>query len=72
MRQIQISDSIRRYRSENNITQTDFGALFGVTAQTVSKWEREVCCPDISLLSDLADTMGISISELLYGSAAKE
>lgn len=54
------------------MSQAEFGAFFGVSAQAVSKWERSIACPDLSLLADLAEKMDMSVTELLYGSAGKE
>ncbi|MBO5510174.1 MAG: helix-turn-helix transcriptional regulator, partial [Clostridia bacterium] len=31
----------------------------------VSKWEREISCPDITLLPDIARVLGVSIAYLL-------
>lgn len=39
----------------------------GVTDKAVSKWERGLCCPDISLLSKLSNILGVTTSELLNG-----
>ncbi len=47
------------------LTQSDLASAVGVTAQAVSKWERGSSCPDISILDEIADTLGISLSELL-------
>ena len=51
---ITIADKIKAYRSENNLTQKDFGKLIGVSAQAVCKWEQNIGCPDIILLPHLA------------------
>ena len=47
------------------MSQTSFGELFGVSAQAVSKWEREISCPDITLLPEIARVLGVSIAYLL-------
>ena len=65
MNTLRISASIRSYRQENSMSQTSFGELFGVSAQAVSKWERELSCPDITLLPILAKVLGVSIADLL-------
>ena len=62
---LRISASIRSYRRENSMSQTSFGELFGVSAQAGSKWEREISCPDITLLPELARVLGVSIAYLL-------
>jgi len=37
----------------------------GVSAQAVSKWENDVSCPDISILPNLAEVLGVTTDELL-------
>ena len=61
---IVISQKIRDYRREKNISQTEFGELFGVTAQSVSKWERGISYPDIGLLPALAAVLCCSVDDL--------
>ncbi len=65
MTTIRIAETIRAYRRNHHLSQSDFGAHLGVTAQAVSKWERELCYPDITLLPALADLLGVSIAYLL-------
>ena len=36
-----------------------------VTDKAVSKWERDLSCPDINSLPRLAEVLGISVEELL-------
>lgn len=62
---IRISECILNYRKERGISQGEFGELLGVSAFAVSKWEREVCYPDIFLLPDISDLIGISIDEMM-------
>lgn len=52
------------YRKEKGMTQENLAAALGVTNQAVSKWEADLCCPDIQLLPKLADMFGISIDAL--------
>lgn len=65
----EFGDRLAIYRRRTGMTQDDLAARLGVSAQAVSKWERAVCCPDISLLPALADTFGVSI-DLLFGRSA--
>ena len=58
---------ISNLRKEKNMTQKDLGDVLGVTDRAVSKWERGICMPDVSLLSDISNTLDISIVELLNG-----
>lgn len=54
---ITIAEKIKEYRKENKMSQSDFGNLIGVSAQSVSKWEQNICCPDIALLPHLAQIL---------------
>ena len=65
MRKIIISEKLKSYRYQNRITQQVLADMLGLTAQSVSKWEREECFPDIALLPILADTIGCRVDEFL-------
>lgn len=65
MTSLRIAPCIRAYRRAHGMTQTAFGERLGVTAQTVSKWEKELCCPDITLLLELARLLEVSVEYLL-------
>ena len=67
MNQIRISHAVLAYRRREGISQGQFGEKFGVSAQAVSKWEREICCPDITLLPHIAKVLGLTIEEMLFG-----
>ena len=69
---IRISECILNYRKQRGLTQGEFGKLLGVTTQAVSKWEREICYPDIFLLPDISDLIGISIDEMMGNGRASQ
>ena len=52
-------------RKLSGITQHELASKVGVTAQAVSKWEQGRSCPDIAILDEIADALGISLIELL-------
>lgn len=58
---------IRALRKERNMTQKDLAERLHITDRAVSKWERGLCAPDISLLEPLAEALGVSILELIQG-----
>ncbi len=58
---------IAQLRKEKKITQKDLAAQLHITDKAVSKWERGVSYPDITLLTSLADILGVTTSELLNG-----
>ena len=63
MRKIIISEKLKSYRYDKSITQQQLADMLGITAQSVSKWEREECWPDIALLPVLADIIGCKVDE---------
>ncbi len=65
MNKIHIGECILRYRKARGMTQSEFGKQFGVSAFAVSKWERELCYPDIFLLPDISNVIGVSIDEMM-------
>ena len=56
---------IAESRKSLHLTQSELAARVGVTAQAVSKWEQGRSCPDIAILDEIADALGISLFELL-------
>ena len=62
---LKIGEKIKELRYEKGLTQEEIGALIGVSAQSVSKWERSEGYPDIEMLPSLANYFGISMDELL-------
>ena len=58
---------ISELRKEKKLTQKDLAEQLGVTDKAVSKWERGLSCPDISLLPKLSHILGVTTSELLNG-----
>ena len=63
---------IARLRLECGMTQERLAMKMGVTAQAVSKWENDLSAPDISLLPELARTLGVTVDELLEGRKSQE
>ena len=63
MKKIIVAEKIIEFRQKNNLTQGEFGKLLGISAQAISKWEREVCYPDITILPDLAEALGCTVND---------
>ncbi len=73
MIQLEIGKKIRLLRKKNDVTQEKLAAYLKVTPQAVSRWESEICYPDIETLPQIADFFGVSMDELLcYDSIQKE
>lgn len=62
-----IGDFICKIRTEKKMTQKQLADKLYITDRAVSKWERGIGAPDISLLSDLSKILGVSINEILAG-----
>ncbi|MCP1101798.1 ribosome-binding protein aMBF1 (putative translation factor) [Aequitasia blattaphilus] len=58
---------IFRIRKEKGLTQKNIADSMNISDKTVSKWERGLGCPDVSLLPELANILGIDMETLLSG-----
>ncbi|MBO5305466.1 MAG: helix-turn-helix transcriptional regulator [Clostridia bacterium] len=63
MKRIIIAEKIKEYRRKNGLTQEEFGRLLGVSAQAISKWEREECYPDITFLPEIASLLTCNVDD---------
>lgn len=61
-----IGQNIRRLRKERGMTQEELAAGLNLSAQAVSKWESELCSPDISQVIPLTALFGVS-ADVLFG-----
>ena len=66
---IKIGKHIAEKRKALGVTQRQLAEKLGVSDKSVSKWERGVCLPDVSLYSELCSVLGISLNEFLAGEA---
>lgn len=67
MELIKIGAYIASKRKELNITQKQLAEKLGMSDKSVSKWERGICLPDVSIYADLCQILGISINEFILG-----
>lgn len=58
---------IAKIRKEKNLTQQELGDKLFVTDKAVSKWERGLSFPDISILERLAEELNVEIVDILAG-----
>ena len=56
---------IAQLRKEKGMTQLELAEKMGVTDKAVSKWERDLSCPDINSLPTLAEILGVSVDDLM-------
>lgn len=64
---IKIGKFIAEKRKNLGLTQRQLAEKLGMSDKSVSKWERGICLPDVSVYSDLCQILGISINEFLAG-----
>ena len=58
---------IRRFRTNMHLTQKQLAERIHVSDKTVSKWECGNGCPDVALLSAIAEVFGMDTRVLLSG-----
>ena len=56
---------ITEHRKELGLTQKELAVKLGVTDKAVSRWENGMNFPDIALMDSIAQTLDISVVELL-------
>jgi len=56
---------IRSLRINKGMTQAQLAGLLNVTDKAVSKWERDLSYPDITILPKLADVLGVRVSSII-------
>ena len=67
-----IGKLIKEKRKEKSLTQEELASKLSISDKAVSKWERGLSLPDISLLIPLSEILDISLYELLSGEKTKE
>ena len=60
---------IKSLREKSRMTQVELAEKLNVSDKTVSKWENARGYPDITLLEPIAESFGVSVTELLTGNA---
>ena len=63
---------LAQLRKEKGMTQKELAANLYVSDKAVSKWERGLSVPDISLLVPLAELLNVTVTELLEGHYTEE
>lgn len=71
MDQEKIGKFIASLRKEKSMTQVELASKLGVSNKSISKWERGICMPDLSLFFPLCELLDINVNELLSGEKIK-
>ena len=67
MDNVKIGKLICKLRKEKNMTQLELAKQMNISDKTVSKWERGLGCPEVSLLPDLSKIFNVDLEKLLSG-----
>lgn len=62
-----IGKLICHLRKESNMTQIQLANKMNISDKTVSKWERGLGCPELSLLVELGEILNVDLEKLLSG-----
>ena len=62
---------IKQLRKEKGMTQLQLADRLMVSDKAVSKWERGLGCPDVSLLNELSAILGVELEGLLSGEMSR-
>lgn len=54
-------------RKEKGLTQKQIADAMNISDKTISKWERGLGCPDVSLLGALSEILGVNVERILAG-----
>lgn len=60
-----LGNMITELRKQKGMTQQDLADKMGVTDKAVSKWERDLSCPDIHTITRLSEVLEVSVEELM-------
>ena len=64
-------ETIAYLRKKKGLTQSELAEKMNVTDKAVSKWERDLSCPDVNTISKLAEVLDVSVEELLNAKEQK-
>lgn len=64
---IKIGKHLAQKRKALGMTQRQLAEKLGMSDKSVSKWERGICLPDVSVYSPLCSALGMSLNEFLAG-----
>lgn len=64
-----MGEIISTLRREKGMTQKELAHMLNITDKAVSKWERDISCPDTQIIPRLAEILGTSVEELMNAKA---
>ena len=67
-----LSDNIKYLRISSELSQPEFGKLFGVTDKAVSTWENGSRVPRMGVIQKIADYYDIKTSDIIDGNISQK
>ena len=67
MDQIKIGKYIQTLRKEKGYTQTELAEKLNITFQAISIWENGETLPDVGILLELSEILGVTVDSILHG-----
>ena len=64
---MKVGNLILKLRKERNYTQKQVAQMLNLSDKTISKWERGLGCPDVSILPELSHLFGVNVEKILQG-----
>ena len=61
-----IADNLRQIRAKNRISQDELAELCGISQQYICEIENEKVNPSIYILFKIADSLKITVNDLIY------
>lgn len=66
-KRMNIGENIYKYRTANNMSQTDLANALDVSRQSVSKWENDSAVPDLERIIKMSKLFGVTLDALVFG-----
>ncbi len=63
--ELMIAERLKKYRKDRNMTQEQLAEVFGISPQSISKWECGDGYPDITFLPAIANYFEVTVDELI-------
>ena len=67
-----MGEMICTLRREKGLTQRELAEKLNITDKAVSKWERDLACPDTATIPLLSEMLGVSVEELMNAKAVSK
>jgi len=72
LEKIKLGQKIRLIRVKQNLSQKEFGLIFGVNQKSVSQWEQDLSRPNLDILVSMSTRFQVNLDTLLKGDGKLE